>query len=888
MAHRLSRSPHVQQILLIIIPRLAAFNREVFVKKHLNSTVNYLLATLRGRDKDRNMAFTTIGLIAIAVEKEIKPYLPRIMDIIKIALPSNDTPSKKRVAMDPAVFVCISLLGKAVNEIIAVDIKDILDSMMATGLSPALTICLRELAQSVPSVKKDISECLLKMLSLVLMNKPLLHPGMPKHLEQQMSSLYISSDSHDVSSIVLALKTLGTFDFEGYSLLQFVRRCANHFLQSEQQEIRLEAVRTCSRLLALAIQSHQKEYSHTVTCTVADVLGKLLVVGITDTDCDVRYWVLASLDDTFDSHLAQIENLSSLFIAMNDEVLEIRELAICTIGRLSTVNPAYVMPSLRKTLIQFLTELEHSGMSRNKEQAARMLDHLIVNAPRLIRPYMEPILNVLVPKLKESDTNPGVVLSVLRAIGDLAEVNGDGNGLLKWMPELLAILLELLADASAPEKRSVALWAFGQLISATGQVVTPYSQFPNLMDVLINFLKTEQQPVIRRETIRVLGLLGALDPYKHKISRGMIDGQADSNLLSLADTKTDENNFDLNTSEILVNMSSSMLEEYYPAIAISTLMRIIRDPTLSQHHTSVVQAVTFIFQSLGIKCVPYISQVMPSLLYVVRMADITFRDFLFTQLATLIAIVKQHIRNYLDKIFDLIKEFWTPNSPLQTTLILLVEHIAVALGAEFKIYLPQLIPQILRVLSHDSSKERTVTVKLLLALQKFGDNLDDYLHLVLPPIVRLFDSNDCPLSVCQVAMETVAHLADCLDFTDLTSRIVHPLVRNLETCPELRTTAMDTLCALVLQLGRKFNHFIPLVQKVLNKHRIQCQKYEVLISKLQSNTTLAMDEHFLLTRHLYTGHNNQEVSFPFHSAGGWGSSEAKLNFVKNFFRNFII
>jgi hypothetical protein len=41
-----------------------------------------------------------------------------------------------------------------------------------------------------------------------------------------------------------------------------------------------------------------------------------------------------------------------------------------------------------------------------------------------------------------------------------------------------------------------------------------------------------------------------------------------------------------------------------------------------------------------------------------------------------------------------------------------VEHIAVALGAEFKIYLPQLMPQILRVLMHDTSKDRAVTIKV--------------------------------------------------------------------------------------------------------------------------------------------------------------------------------
>ena len=43
---------------------------------------------------------------------------------------------------------------------------------------------------------------------------------------------------------------------------------------------------------------------------------------------------------------------------------------------------------------QILTELEHSGLGRNKEQAARMLGHLVSTAPRLIRPYMEPILKV--------------------------------------------------------------------------------------------------------------------------------------------------------------------------------------------------------------------------------------------------------------------------------------------------------------------------------------------------------------------------------------------------------------------------------------------------------------------------------------------------------------
>ncbi|XP_058788970.1 serine/threonine-protein kinase mTOR isoform X2 [Phymastichus coffea] len=881
LAQRHSRSPHIQQALMQLLPRLAAFRRQSFVAEHLREMVAYLLGALRGRERERAQAFVCLGLTTLAVgEEAARPFLPRLWELIRAGLPQRETPSKKRAQpLEPALFACVGLLGHACGQEAARELRELLEPMLATGLSPVLTTCLRELAATVPSLRPDVSQGLLRMLSQMLMYKPLRHPGAPwtAAASPQTSGpgpgvyhahQHAPGPEADVAATVLGLRTLGTFDFDGSPLLQFVRRCADYFLDWDEPEVRLEAVKTCSRLLRLASVGQS---GPTVTATVSSVLGKLLVVGITDQEPEVRYWVLASLDEPFDIHLAQAESLSCLFVAMNDEVFEIRELAIRTIGRLSGMNPAYVMPALRKTLIQLLTELEHSGMGRNKEQATRMLDHLVCSAPRLIRPYMEPVLKVLVPKLREPEPNPGVVLAVLRALGDLAEVSGQE--MQPWMPELLSILLEMLVDASSPEKRALALWLLGQLVSSTGHVVRPYTQYPSLLDVLMNFLKTEQQSVVRRETIRVLGLLGALDPYKHKMNLGQIASPQYENvssrpsadglgagLVAAGGTATALGNAgpvgvggahpgdELSTSEMLVNMPSATLEEYYPAIAIATLMRIIREPTLAQHHTMVVQAVSFIFKSLGIKCVPYIAQVMPSFLNVLRSADVSFREYLFQQLAILIAIVKQHIRNYLDDIFALVQEFWTCNSPLQVTLILLVEHIAVALGSEFKIYLPRLMPQILRVLCHDASKERQVTLKLLLALQKFGSNLDSYLHLILPPVVRLFQCQDpgqsaaggqeVPIAVARSALETVEQLAEVLDFSDFSSRIVQPLLRCLEQCPDLRGPACDTLCALLLQLGPKFQVFLPLVQRVMTRQRIVHQRFDALVDKMQSEARL--------------------------------------------------
>lgn len=73
---------------------------------------------------------------------------------------------------------------------------------------------------------------------------------------------------------------------------------------------------------------------------------------------------------------------------------------------------------------------------------------------------------------------------------------------------------------------------------------------------------------------------------------------------------------------------------------------------------------------------------------------------------------------------------------------------------------------------------------------------------------------------------------DTLDLTDFASRIVHPLVRSLESTPELRVTGMDTLSSLALQLNRRYLTFVPMVSRALVKHRISHQRYEQLLIRI--------------------------------------------------------
>jgi FKBP12-rapamycin complex-associated protein len=99
-------------------------------------------------------------------------------------------------------------------------------------------------------------------------------------------------------------------------------------------------------------------------------------------------------------------------------------------------------------------------------------------------------------------------------------------------------------------------------------------------------------------------------------------------------------------------------------------------------------------------------------------------EYYFQQLGILVSIVKQHIRPYLDGILELVQLHWNPASNIQTTIISLVESIAMALDSEFRAYLPKLLPNLIQVPEMDTTERRQPTQKALHAIYIFGSNLE--------------------------------------------------------------------------------------------------------------------------------------------------------------------
>ena len=833
--YREHRDPTIRRTVVEIIPLLAAYAPKEFCHNYLARSMQHLQNLLKD-PKQRNMAFVAIGKIAHAVGSSIGPYLDTILLYIREALSMKN---RTKNSDEAPIFECISMVSIAVGQTLSKYMEALLDPIFSCELSDALTQALVDMAHYIPSVKSTIQEKLLDLLSRTLCGQSfqtLGHPtqgkGLPpiygKDYRDQKDPQHVD---HKDQEIALALHTLGSFDFSGHVLNEFVRDVAIRYVEDDDPTIRKAAALTCCQLFVNDPIVHQT--SHHAIQVVSDVIEKLLTVGVADPHPDIRQTVLVSLDARFDRHLAKAENVRTLFLALNDEKFPIREAAMTIIGRLTAVNPAYVFPSLRKVLIQLLTEIEYSNNPNNRRESAQLISHLVNASSKLIKPYVDPMVTVLLPKAE--DSNADVAATTLRALGDLATVGGED--MVKYIPELMKIIIRNLQDLSSVRKREAALSTLGLLASNSGYVIDPYTDHPELLTILVNIVKTETTGNLRRETIRLMGILGALDPYKHQ---QVIEESPESNLRAEADSESD-------VTLIMKGITPSN-EDYYPTVVITTLMNMLKEDTLKQYHSGVVEAVMNIYATMGMKCVPFLDSVVPGIVGVLKDATSDTRlEGYFNQLSLLVKIVRQHIRPHLSIILDAVNDHWYKSTQLQATILNLIESIARSLEGEFKVYLADVLPLMLGVLDADTRSEagRAACQRVLHAFLVFGSSAEEYMHLIIPVIVRMFDTADGRFrhrDVRKAAIETIGRLSKQVNTSEFIAKIIHPLARVLQgTDNALKTTAMETLCALIFQLGQDFLHFVPMIDKILAQQRINFTAYTLIINKLKKHEALPQD-----------------------------------------------
>lgn len=442
--YRQQSKPMIANVLIRILPRLASLNFSLFSHQpYVDATMNFIFERINSRElKERQLAFHALGLMVLADKtsrsndidfptssKPITKDMSKILECLKqtfVSVPSsvaslaathghrrnnsaqssgtsgqqqqgslsaNNILPCRYLSPDSSVFACITMIGEAGPDA-SKCLDTLLDYLLNCGLNHSLLFCLEKLC-SMPLIntetKRKIHQGLLENLRIVLTNSIAWNPS-------------LTTEQLDI--VIIALQTLRIFDFEAQAIEPvFIDILNSKFIEHEIVRIRIESIITITHLLRKLLSPNSQTIlsSNTTTSLIAanklrikigNITHRILTIGVTDLDPDVRYNVFLTLQEDFKQFLAKSEALELLFFSVHDECHEIRELALSLIGRLSNINPAYVLPPLRHLLLQLLTELEIGCSLSGKEQASRLLGQLIANTPRIVRPYMQSITQV--------------------------------------------------------------------------------------------------------------------------------------------------------------------------------------------------------------------------------------------------------------------------------------------------------------------------------------------------------------------------------------------------------------------------------------------------------------------------------------------------------------
>lgn len=722
-----------------LIPRLARRSPYDFGRRYLEEALQFLISSASNAPAPRvgvdirPTAFTALGQLVLAMTDEKTGKLIGGADLPTLSITKDpENPEKTIVTLRKSgitheklieIFAlvrkglsgsssfsslhCATDLIEALEENALEYMGDLVDKMFQAGLSNDLIQCLHSIAEFIPSLKEEIEDRMLEEVSVCLAGmrdvyKPLANYRTRSFLERNTTPnedasprvfINMDEDENTVRSLVLSLQTVASFGGNMgrvgsktmvVPLLPFIQDVVARYLVHPSNEVRRAAAMTCCRLLV----TMEGDKGHVIRShsglMIEEALETLLRVAVSDASSLVRLCVVQSLDSRYDVYLCQAHHLQQVTLLLQDETLAVKAAGLRLLGRLASINPALVLPVLRQFLQDLIAELKCGvDTGRSREEATRLLVSFLrgKSLQRLIHPVLPSLVSVLP---LDASSSPRLASASLEALGELALA--AGAALQPWIPTLTPHVLAIMQDQSSTSKQRTSLRTLGQIAGSTGYVIRPYLDYPKLLSQATDILPaTKRAPwSLRREVIRTLGILGALDPDRYYTvaqknrKRGAVGG-AYFEEIDVADATKgkdttspaklsknrnvykngkDKRRFppdgpDIRSSDdedlpaylfMYEQYSTAAVpvsklppakrmtpsdEDFYPSVAIQALMRIFCEPTLAVHHGMVIQAGKSTVQNVR---VVWLRDILFSFIVVV-----TFQSCLFSRVLTWVA-----------------------------------------------------------------------------------------------------------------------------------------------------------------------------------------------------------------------------------------------------------
>ena len=794
----------LRQSSIELVPLLAG--RDIFIETYLNKWIMFLIESIK-KEKDRTCSLKSLSSTIIAMDaKSIEPFLETLTAILKQILQLK---GKYREPEDlNAALNCICALAETCGSIFKRNLFHLFPAMTSSGLWLDLIESLQNISKYIPNTVYFIEDSLMN----------------------EIRSVLGCSDS-SVADVVLAVKCLGSFEFTEMILSGPIgSKLSQYFLNHPNPLIRRATAECILRITCNLIKSISSlEPKWIARNYIASVLTRM----VADEDFSIPEKIIGELKlqncEEIDIILAHSDCIRPLFIFLgsNNVPLSLRIECADLLARVTPINFATCLPNYRKLLLQYLSEIEciKSPGLLHREDSAKLLFKILSWDQAFVMPYAEALLENIIPKIE--DRQISFSENMLNCIGCLALIKPEC--IANRLELLLKILSRLIQDQSSTVRRKAALSALSFILRKVDREIIDRDWFSSILFMTITIIKNEFDHAVRKEAIRLIGVIGAIDPYLIKaLERPVLPAIELNDIIG----------------EATININTSP-EEFYAKIAVVALLSILKDLTLSMHHMAAAQALIYLFRTLGQKSYQFLNQVLPIFYPIVRNCPPSSAEFFFQQLAVLVGVVGVHISPHVGEIVHLLSSKWDSQQPCYPALLNLINVLAQALKGEFRPFVARILPAILAILETDSTgmASRPFTIqKALQTVAVLGGQISDYAGVIGDALVLILRNSFSFRDVRIAALRSTASICKDVSAVADNPAILQSLLNILDCSEEaeIQEYCLDAMTVVALAQGRDFFRFIPLLAPVINRKGIQHAAFDKLLtSNLNSPAKLA-------------------------------------------------
>lgn len=561
---------------------------------------------------------------------------------------------------------------------------------------------------------------------------------------------------------------------------------------------------------------------------ISDTLRQIIIIGTTDIDPEVRISIIRALTLTnkYDIYLAHESSLRTLFIALYDDTIEIRILAVKLIGRLCSLNPALVTPEIRHLILVLLTELRLTTENNKRATSNELIVKIFKFCGSIVLPYVPMVYSAVMGLISKDCDDEYLLITSLTTLAELFTIGS--TSMVHCLAEVIPLLITCIKEETSKTLRLTTTRCFVRIIEATSFVVFPWFIYHDLFATVFGILKNDTSQEIRLEAAKLITTIGAIDPIFYQGGKPDLSALVPPTNLTCKCQSTDVFSLDYimdesniwvshkgegaatqeasikshgkasispTTGHVVENVYIMKLDsgsetsanvsdfELTLSVVMSTLYSVLSESTLDMYHYDAVVVFRTIIQTeCTVINLPMVPKIISLILENIRNCKVFMQETMLRELILIISSIGHHVHSYVSDIFDIIEVLWA-NQQLIELILALLEEISIVLDLSLGNYGSQFFLKFVGLFTILKSSQtigdfaKKLLIRACRSVVALSSLFSNHIHVIVDLLCSGICENQLDEDLRIALLDTLSRLTICTNLSRFGASIIHPILK---------------------------------------------------------------------------------------------------------------